>query len=201
MLYFLSVRAGLGWPGFEAGLPIEQAYRATEFHGDTSRTLVLLFRPPGCLQVLDVVLHDSMPNIPDDLSAAVPLSRLDLIDTTAEPPEATLLDLFGSGPSGSWCEYFERADLMRQRGDWAAVASIGDQAFPRSDRPNDASERIPFIEAYARVGRIDRARELTQEAIDHSEAIRPMLCNTWARLALVTESRAVLQELGCDSPR
>jgi hypothetical protein len=201
MLYFVSVRFGLGWPGFEAGLPISQGYRVMHFEGNTSNTLAILFTPPGCLQVLDEVRHDSMPTVPPLLSRAVPLSRLERIDASASPPLDRLQDLFGTPPAATWCEYFERADLARQQEDWETVAALGEVAFDLADRPNDASEWLPFIEAYARQGRVDRARELTDDSLERNQAVRPMLCNTWRRLgaAGIAEADSVLAHLGCEA--
>ena len=200
MLYFVSVRYGLGWPGFEPGMPISQDYRATTFVGNTSDTLTILFTPPGCLQVLDEVRHDSMPTVPSLLSQAVPLSRLERIDPSGTPPLDRLRDLFGPPPTSTWCEYFERADLARQQEDWRTVAKLGDVAFGLADRPNDASEWLPFIEAYARLARVDRARELTDDSLDRNQAVRPMLCNVWRRLdnAGIAEAKSVLAHLGCE---
>jgi hypothetical protein len=201
MLYFVSVRFGLGWPGFEAGLPISQGYRVMHFEGNTSNTLAILFTPPGCLQVLDEVRHDSMPTVPPLLSRAVPLSQLERIDASASPPLDRLQDLFGPPPAATWCEYFERADLARQQEDWETVTALGEVAFDLADRPNDASEWLPFIEAYARQGRVDRARELTDDSLERNQAVRPMLCNTWRRLgaAGIAEADSVLAHLGCEA--
>lgn len=201
LLYFISVRNGRGWPGFAEGLPIHQRYRATVYDGTTSEALAVLYDPPGCVQVLDEVYHDSMPTLPALLSRAVPLSHLGRIDPTAAPPWERLAGLFGPPPAGTWCEFFERADLARQQEDWETVTALGDVAFDLADRPNDASEWLPFIEAYAREGRVDRSRELTDDALEHNQAVRPMLCNTWRRLeaARVPEADSVLGRLGCEA--
>ena len=87
MLYYPTVRVGLALSEPKPGLPIRQAYRAAQFEGSTSQLLALYYAPPGCVHVLDVVLDNSMPNLPASLSAWVPLSRLDLIraDTPGRP--------------------------------------------------------------------------------------------------------------------
>ena len=63
------------------------------------------------------------------------------------------------------------------------VAEIGDIAFELDDSPNHASERIPFIEGYANVGRWKKAVKLTQEAIKINKFMGLMLCDTWQRIA------------------
>ncbi len=179
MLYFISVRLGLGLKGLEPGLPIQQPDRERSFDGSTSQALAVFYNPPGCLQVLDVRLHDSMPGLPTGLSDAVPLSRLELIHAS---PESPAHPPFTDEPKPNWCIYFERADLARQQQDWAQVARIGDVALSGSDRPNDASEYLPIIEGYAHVSRWSDALQWSATALDRNAAVRRMICNTWKRL-------------------
>ncbi len=205
LLYYVSVRQGLGLPALEPDLPIEQWYRATTFYGNTSQSLAVLSKPPACVQVLDEVYHDSMPTIPRDLSRAVPLTSLDWIDTEARLPEAKLVDFLGPEPAHDWCYFFEKADLARQRGDWTEVAAIGAEALQTGDEPNDASEWLPFIEANARIGEVEKAIELSYGSLGQNTAVRPMLCRTWGRILPALEAGPDLErvetlrvELGCD---
>ena len=205
LLYYVSLRQGLGLPALEPDLPIEQWYRPTTFSGNTSQSLAVLSKPPGCLQILDEVYHDSMPTIPPDLSRAVTLANLDWIEPQGLFPEAKLLDLFGPEPAHDWCYFFERADLARQRGDWVEVAAIGAEALRTGDEPNDASEWLPFIEASARTGDVGRAVEWSNGSLLQNPAVRPMLCRTWGRIlpdlaAGPDQERAgaLVIELGCD---
>ena len=64
---------------------------------------------------------------------------------------------------------------------------LGDAAFQLDDRPNQAEERIPFIEGYAHTGDFVRAEELTREAMDQSEGVRKPLCHTWDRIESSTD--------------
>ena len=132
LLYYVSVRQGLGLPALEPDLPIEQWYRATTFSGNTSQSLAVLSKPPACVQVLDEVYHDLMPTIPRDLSRAVPLTSLDWIDTEARLPQAKLVDFLGPEPAHDWCYFFEKADLARQRG---RLDGRSPPSAPRRSRP------------------------------------------------------------------
>jgi len=182
LLYFVSVRQGRGLPALSPGLPIDQDYRPTSFHGNTSQSLALFSRPPGCVQVLDEVFHDSMPTLPRDLSRAVPLASLEWIATEAPMRLDRLAELFGEQPRRDWCYTFEKADAARQRGDWETVAALGEAGIRTGDEPNAASEWLPFIEASARLGDLDRALELSRGAFDQNEDVVRMLCRTWRRL-------------------
>jgi hypothetical protein len=84
-------------------------------------------------------------------------------------------------PRHDWCYYYESADLSRQRGNWQAVADLGDQAFA-VDHPNDPSGRLVFIEGYAHVGRWDRAEELSYAALEQNPAVNRMVCHAWERI-------------------
>lgn len=189
MVYYPTVRVGRALSIPQPGLPIVQPYRAASFTGSTSQVLALYFAPPGCLRVLDVVLDDSMPNLPATLSAWVPLSRLDLIRTEGgadhTPP------LMPQEPAHDWCYYFELADLARQRGAWDEVVELGDRGFAE-DHPNDASERLVFIEANAHTGNWGRAEELSLEALEQNPAVDRMVCHTWRRL---------VEQIGSDAAR
>ncbi len=178
----IDTRLGRSLPGLEEDLSIVQRYRVTAFSGTTSQALVVNFVQPGCLRVLDQYLDDSSRAVAPETEAAIHLSRLDLIETAHDPPATLPGRLRGGEPTQGWCYYFERADLARQREDWQAVASIGDQAFAQSDQPNQAEERIPFIEGYAHVGNWARALALTEEALEHNASIGRILCHAWERI-------------------
>ncbi len=61
------------------------------------------------------------------------------------------------------------------------MAELGDLAFS-VDHPNDPSERLVFIEGYAHVGRLDRAEDLSYEALEQNPAVNRMVCHTWERI-------------------
>ena len=129
----------------------------------------------------------------------MPLSRLDLIQTDparpAQPP-------FGVEPQPTWCYYFERADLARQRGDWQSVADLAEQAGAAGFSPHAASEFLPFVEAQAHLGQWEKAVEWTRGALAQDADVAPMACQTWLRIAgetspsiLRTKSSAIAREL------
>ena len=68
--------------------------------------------------------------------------------------------LFGPEPSHGWCYYYEKATLARQRGEWNEVLGVGEQAFSQGLKPQDPIEWMPFLQAYAFGGDIERLGEL-----------------------------------------
>ncbi len=115
--------------------------------------MLLLTRPKqgSCLHAID----GSAPDFTDadnfaTLSTSLysDLSRIDPDAAPASPPVA----LLGAEPDRGWCYYYEKASLARQRSDWQEVVRLGSQAASLGLRPDDYSEWIPFLLAYAYTG-------------------------------------------------
>jgi hypothetical protein len=181
MLYYLTLR--LTNQTLEKELLVTRNYLAATFSGNTSQALVLFYEPPACLRVLDVRLDDSFHRLTALVSQAVPLSRLELVQTGANPAAQPPMSWLGPQPVAGWCYYFEKAELARQQNDWIAVARLGDEAAALpNDRPNEASERLVFVEGFAHTGQWEKALDFTHLAFEHSESVRPMICNAWKRI-------------------
>ncbi len=164
----------------------------------SSQAVVVRFAPPSCLHVLDprydrwllsmpgeetVKLADGlgMPFVPENTLLALPLSNTSQILPQASKT-LSMPDLLGEEPEHKWCFYYQKADLARQQGDWKSVADLGDKAFSLKLLPDDPYEYQPFIEAYARLGRIKDARLMTRQAVDAMPLLRTGLCDLWLRV-------------------
>ncbi len=85
------------------------------------------------------------------------------------------------------------------------VVQLADTAFTLNDHPNDASERFPFIEGYARTGDWNKALQLSRATAQISDLYQPMLCQLWQILEDDTEAsdartealRQIDSEIGC----
>lgn len=210
--FYVSARLGKGLPALQEGEPIFQDHFAATFEGNTDQALVLHFAPPSCLRILDPVYDADVLVAPRDVDAvqtgtltlpralapALPSSKPSEWIAKNNANFAPPAWLFGEEPARSWCYYFEKADLARQSGDWEKVAKLGDKAFAVPYAPADAAEYLPFIEAYARLGRDEDARTLTQTAAEKNPLVRPMLCSLWQRVAgegALGKSVALLNEM------
>ncbi len=186
MMYYLSVRLGLGLPALKPGLPIEQQYRSLHFSGSTDKLLVVFYQPPGCLRVLGPEDANRIPDsFPDEMREALPLSDPSLIrtdaTTQAEPPR-NIFDL--EPPTSSFCFTFQEADLAAQQGDWARVAELGEEAFSRDDVPNELTEYFVFIDGYLRAGQPEEALALSQQVSELSGGeFDERLCYLWRATA------------------
>ena len=162
-----------------------------------SHYLVVRYSPPGCLHILNPDYDDFLLSLPDrsDVTVlsvlnlpvlpgltqrAVPLSNPNL--ATSGDKVASLPAFLGPEPVHGWCYTYLQADLARQQGDWEKVAILGDQAFAIPMLPDDQYEYLPFIEAYARLGRIKDARQLTYQVAETMPLLKPALCSIWDRL-------------------
>ncbi|TFH35191.1 MAG: hypothetical protein E4G99_07830 [Anaerolineales bacterium] len=124
------------------------------------------------------VLEGDRVELPRDVRSLVrslaSFSRSDLIDVNADlhvPPEV----IFAPVEKGTWCFYYQKASLARQRQDWSEAAQLGDEALSLGLFPQDRSEYMPFLEGYLYTNQDEKAENLAQLIKDKSE-IRQMLC-------------------------
>ena len=89
--------------------------------------------------LLDPVFDADFPQFPEETMAALPYADWNAIETEASPPELSA-PLEGHFSEDRWCRLFELADLARQRGDWAQVAALGDEAIEQGLEASHASE-------------------------------------------------------------
>ncbi|MFZ5923328.1 MAG: hypothetical protein ACOYY3_19955 [Chloroflexota bacterium] len=197
--FFVSVRLGHELEAIEPGLSIHQDYLAATFDSSSSAIVAVTYNPPGCFRALHPVYDADLPLAPSQGADAESMtgSGLPVLPRTAaqslalsnlnrilpDPPVVSVPpSILGPEPAHRWCYYFEKADLARQQEDWAGVADIGDEVFAIPFYPDDPSEYLPFVEAYARTGRWPEARDLTRKTADLMPMLRPALCAVWQRV-------------------
>jgi hypothetical protein len=197
--FFVSVRLGNELKELKPGLPVHQDYLAATFDSSSDNLVAVHFAPPGCFRVLhplydrDLPLEPAMgedtallqasglPVLPRTAAKALQMSDLtNILPETARevaPPR-----MLGPEPTQTWCYYFEKADLARQEEAWDQVAKLGDQVFAIPYYPDEPSEYLPFVEAYARTGRWEDARDLSRKTANLMPDLRPALCAIWQRV-------------------
>lgn len=128
----------------------------------------------SCLHVLDGRKLELPGLIDDSLAAdAAAYSRIERIHTNAAPAKLPAF-LEGHVPV-RWCKYYQFMDLARQQGDWTAVARLADEALAADVTPEDVSEWMPALEAYATLGRLQDMRR-TAAIIRSMDGVRAFLC-------------------------
>ncbi len=188
-------------PALEPGHPFEFAYRPVRFYGNTSQAVLFLAPPGACLRILDPAFDSDATfgkNSPL-LSQLLPLSNPSQI-LTDSPSAALPRQVFGPEPPPSWCYYYAKAELARQRSDWPQAARLGDEASARGFQPAAPVEYLPFIEAYLLTSQPEKAQALSQIALQ-TASMRNAVCAVWFRAAQTQPlPRQLLNELGCPGP-
>ena len=96
-----------------------------------------------------------------------------MIDVAAQPAQLPAF-LRGHSPR-PWCQYYQRMDLARQEANWQEVARLADEALFKDLTPDDVSEWMPALEAYATLGRLSEMRHAAA-IIRSQDASRAFLC-------------------------
>lgn len=170
-------------PALQPDQPVYFAYRPVRFDGNTSQSIVFLAPRVGCVKVLDPAFDDQIVQrqLSEGMKRAVQFSDTSLIDTTAPGPNLPP-EVFGSQPAISWCFYYAKAELARQQRDWPEITRLAGQAAAQGFSPSDASEWMPFIEAWARTGQVEQAAQVSRLALAEKPALRQGLCALWRRV-------------------
>jgi tetratricopeptide (TPR) repeat protein len=201
LLYDLEARLGVIGASIEKGTPIVTNYRAASFTGSTDQALVVFYDPPRCVKIIDPAVDRYLPVKPLFIPQAMPLSRLELIQTRAESTATPPEHILGPEPPHKWCYYFEKAELYGQTGEWQKAAEMADRALKINKHltGKNVSELLPFIEAYAHTGDWDKAVSYSLQAYRFWDKTQYPLCDVWLRILRTTtpsqESQAAFDEI------
>lgn len=184
VLDYMSVRKNSYLSNLNPGVTVNQGYRTMKFTGNTSDSIVIYQPVPGCLHLMDLTYSNkkTIPQASLHLALAIPLSNLNQVITAPKTPASLPPELNQGEPKPDWCYYFEKADLARQMEDWTKAARLGDEAIQSNLSAKDPSEWLPFIEAYAHIGKIDQALRISREQAKANNSIVNGLCQTWSRI-------------------
>ncbi len=183
MLNYLSVRLKNSLPSAEPDQPVKQTYRAFTFKGNTSDSLAVYLASNGCLKVMDPIYTnaESIPSLPDKMEPAIPISNLSRIITDPEKTKHPAPQYFPE-PEHTWCYYYQKIDLQRQKKDWDEAARLSNEAVENGFLPNTPTELPVLIEAFGHVGDWDQAVKFTENAYATNPSLRPALCDLWDRI-------------------
>jgi hypothetical protein len=203
LINYTDARLGRSLPSLSPNTPVIHNFRTHQFNGSTDRMILFYHLPPGCFHIADPDLDPFNPLIDASIRSSTVLSKPELIGGQIQQNQVFFVS---SDASASWCYYFQKAALAAQNKDWSKVVELGQTAFSLNDYPNDASERIPFIEGFAMTADWQRALGLTKETYQVSKLYQPILCRLWQRIEANTtdsdEKSKTLEEmnllLDCD---
>lgn len=115
--------------------------------------------PESCVRIIDGNAPELSSRDSHRTMLVAPYSQLEnvLIDSAFHAPPQSI---FGAEPAHDWCYYYQQAALALQRDDWDAIHEIYKEALELGYYPNDSVEWLPFVQAYAILGDMDKLRTL-----------------------------------------
>jgi hypothetical protein len=143
-----------------AGRVEVRGMRKLTYTRNYNRSLLLSLRSQqSCLKVVDREDLTLPLAFPANLAPILRFSYLEQIDLAAEtaPPAS---EIFGPEPPHTWCYYYQKAELAKQRGDWGAVNALANEVLALGLKPLDPVEWLPFIEGLVWAGERSTAVEL-----------------------------------------
>jgi hypothetical protein len=127
------------------------------------RNILILSKPSenSCVQVISGLQPEFSSSEKEGLMLIASYSEIEhiILDAPTHTPPETI---FGPEPEHGWCYYYQAASLARQHGDWQAVVSIGEEMLAKGLVAKDMVEWLPFMQAYALDGNIQRVAEISE---------------------------------------
>lgn len=153
---------------------LDRVYRNIRFSGNTAKSLSYWYSRGRCLRVIDAE-RGNIEDLPRVAIAAGAISNVDLIRGNSLDMR-WMTQVYGAEPEQSWCYYYQKAELARQRKEWNEVARLGDEARRLGHTTTYPAEWGPFLDAYERVGRVEDAQKVRKSACKGMVHERPRFC-------------------------
>jgi hypothetical protein len=171
----------------QRGIEKPDHLRDVDFIRDYDHVLILSrATPQSCLQTVD----GEQPFLSQFANPLVDMvakfSNIGQIITEGKPKQPAV-DIFGEEPHHTWCYYYQKASLARQRGDWEEIVRLGDRAQEEDYKPRDLVEWMPFFEAYVIFGREKDAKWLST-ILKSEKNLRFALCRDLEEAVVFPES-------------
>ncbi len=153
----------------------------------------------SCVHVIDGRRPLLSPYDPVNVKFAAPYSNIENVVTDAEPAVPPSF-AFGEEPERKWCFYYQKAELALQREDLDEVVAIGEEAIRLGFHPEDPSEWLPFVRAYAITGNVMRMQQ-TASKVTGNRFLRQQACEMLNSLEepLIPEIRNLIATHYCRS--
>lgn len=181
LLYTEKRLGGGSLPSLDKDTKLSLPIRRVSFHGSTSQVLVIYMPQNGCLRVLDPARGDQITYGAQSRFLVDAILLSDLSNILVDANQTARIS-FLREPEYTWCYYFAKAELARQRGDWNQVIALIEEARARGYEPEDPFEWLTYIEAQALTGNIEAANKTSNAAIEQENRIRRGLCELWKRV-------------------
>lgn len=122
-------------------------------------------------------------------------SNLNNILVDAQP--ATVPEVvFGPEPARGWCNYYQKADLARQQGNWQLVSDLGREARDQGLGASAPVEWMPFLQAYAMLEDYESIEQVGR-FIQRDDFLSLQACQNQATWSVSPEMSTFLQKTFC----
>ncbi|RPJ52239.1 MAG: hypothetical protein EHM21_00700 [Chloroflexi bacterium] len=120
---------------------------------------------------------------------------------TGFAPKQLPASIFGPESDHNWCYYFAKAGLALQMEDWNKIVQLGDEALQKKLHPQEQTEWIPFLQAYAVLGDTKNIK-IAASKINQSAFNRRQACSVLTKMqehgySFNTEVKDQISELFC----
>jgi hypothetical protein len=155
---------------------IKQGLRIFTFEGSGNKVVSIHMPDQGCLWVINPYYALSYP---DTMPAYAEFSNESLISDTTPQDLPLLAASISLEPQNTWCYYFEKIDLARSKGDLSKALELYETSLSKNLKPIEGAELLPVVQSYVGIGIIEKAIELTKEALSITPASAPIFCGYW----------------------
>ena len=168
----------------EKDIPIKRSHMAGVFIGNSSNLITFWYQPPACLHIINENWDKFNPDIP------LYLREIDLYNPKGliQPRGNSEINLkkspiFLDEDQNNFCYYYQKAALAAENNNWDEVSDLWNASLSYKLKPNNASERLPFIQGLAHMNRYEESFALSLEITDISKSYEPLLCQFWNQLS------------------
>jgi hypothetical protein len=158
------------------GGEITAGYR-THFGKVNYDTLLVMSQPSenACVHLIDQRWPWFSTSDDDAVLLIGQKSKIENVIAGSAPPQLPA-SIFGPEPAHDWCYYFQKAGLALQLEEWNKIKELGDEALRLKMHPQEVTEWIPFLQAYAILG--DRQNiQIAASKINQSAFNRVQACS------------------------
>lgn len=179
--YFIEEKFDQDNPGMLDGQPVLKGHHIGDFTASAEQIVTVYIDKRNCIRVLYPrydTLRGQYNSFTRQMAAfsnpSAAEDKSEIMDDAITPREM-LSSTFGAPAQPDWCQFYQQADMLRQKNDWSGIAEISDQINPL-DFLQDWQKLTLFVEANARAGRSDRAAELLHEIDSQTPTDKTMYC-------------------------